>query len=76
MQRLTNGTNVKIDQGFGEFVYGQVISFDSKKRNLCGWKGNYKIKVTGHSDNLTKILKSVIKVGSIRTVLSDNVSKI
>lgn len=63
---------VKIDQGFGNFTYGLVVSYDSREKNVCGWRGNYRIEVTGGVDMRGK----PARVGEIRTALHTHVSKV
>ena len=67
---IPNGTNIQIDQGFGNFSYGVVIAFDATTLNQMGHKGNYSIRLTG---GVTATMRPV-KIGSVSNVLHSNVS--
>lgn len=66
------GKQVKINQGFDTFTYGQVLSYDNKKKNIMGFKGNYSIKITGGVDCFGR----PAKIGDTITALWSNVTPI
>jgi len=69
MSILAAGTNVKINQGFGVFAFGKIVSYNPGANKL-GNKGNYLIELTGGKNALNK---PVVK-GELHTVLAVHVS--
>jgi hypothetical protein len=70
MKKLfATGKKVAINQGFGVQTFGTVVSFDAKTKNKMGFKGNYKIMITGGLD----CFKRPAKVGEIVNVLHSHV---
>lgn len=70
MRGLKVGSSVKVDQGFGKFWMGKVVSFDDKNRNAMGHYGNYEIEVVSGINMFGKPMP----VGAIFTVLHRHVS--
>jgi hypothetical protein len=68
--RIEAGTKVRVDQGFGRFTEGVVVSFSTAKNRL-GNPNNYVVRVTGG----VNVFGRPERVGYSMTVHQDHVSE-